>query len=147
MRLRSPTSMKKLQIQMSHQSLKISKLKTPEVSLFVPYNLALVLDEEADLTWIYITAIVVGVVILAVSIVVLTSYRQEKQTNTNAMRDRNKEPAQWGIRMLESNNIIFHDRRSDSDSDDTPTPQGNVHGNKRGECSSLLAVPLLSIPI
>ena len=93
MRLRSPTSMKKLQIQMSHQSLKISKLKTPEVSLFVPYNLALVLDEEADLTWIYITAIVVGVVILAVSIVVLTSYRQEKQTNTNAMRDRNKEPA------------------------------------------------------
>ena len=90
---------------MSRRSPKISKSKTPEVSQLLFSHLALVLDEEADLTAIYITAIVVGVIILAISIVVLTSYRQEKQTNTNAMKDRNREPAQWGIRMLESNNV------------------------------------------
>ena len=44
------------------------------------------------MTWIYIIAIVIGAVILAVSIVVLTNYKQEKQTNKDALKDRNRGP-------------------------------------------------------
>ena len=73
------------------------------------------------MTWIYIIAIVIGAVILAVSIVVLTNYKQEKQTNKDALKDRNRGPDQWGIRMLESNNVNFKNRgesSSDEEVDD-----------------------------
>ena len=65
--------------------------KTRRVSQFFNVNLLeLVIDQKADPTWLYVTAIIVGLVIVAISIFVLLHYRTERNTNKQATEQRER---------------------------------------------------------
>ena len=58
-----------------------------------------VIDNVADLTNIYIGAAMLGVFVIILSVFIMMHYRSERQVNEQAMQDREKGVATWGVRM------------------------------------------------
>ena len=58
-----------------------------------------VIDNVADLTNIYIGAAMLGVFVIILSVFIMMHYRSERQLNEQAMQDREKGVATWGVRM------------------------------------------------
>ena len=64
-----------------------------------------IINEEADLTRVFIIAGCAGVAILIVTIVVCVYLRNERQTNKVAMQERNTGVAMWGSKPVSHLNI------------------------------------------
>ena len=90
----------------------------------------IVIGKEANLTWLYITAIVVGLIIVLVSSYVLLHYRSERKTNKEAIEDREKGVSTWGVKMLRADNMFIKDDYSDDEVDATKSLHGKISDTK-----------------
>ena len=86
-----------------------TKLKIRVSSGYFGINSSFLIDvtKEADLTWLYIIAIIAGFLIVVISTFVMLHFRSARKTNKEAILSRNRGVATWGtkIRRGESSSL------------------------------------------